>query len=220
MSFLICFSFVALVTSVPVTPSFAPLLSFLAPWLALALFLLNLPFFAAARRAFRLSPAERRNHALEHATIFYLRERYGRSARLAGRAAPDGFRISGVREPSHVRTAFDRAAESLEAGDWSCTVAKRCGSMVVTAQALGITLLAIAFLASYLLPLAVSRLLTALSGVVFLLLRLPLGLWLQRRRFLLWDFHLPAILAIDPVEPRPILDRPRSFFVRTRLSLR
>lgn len=217
-SFLLCYAAVAAVAAAPRTGSRGGCLAIVSPWLVIVLLLLNLPLLSAAFCRFRLTPAEKRNHTLEHTTIFFLRKRYGRRGRLAGRAYADGFRISGVADPSHVRQAFRQAATALERGEWNSAVSRRCGSMVVTAQALGAVALMPAAIGAFVGPPLVGEILTAAAGAIFLLFRFPLGLWLQRRRFLSFDFEFPAIVSIEPAEPRPILDRPGVFFVRTRLT--
>ena len=72
--------------------------AFALPWLFLLLVILNLPFVSALVRRFRLSQAERRNHALEHGTIYFLLQRRGASRGVGGHAAPTGFRISGAED--------------------------------------------------------------------------------------------------------------------------
>jgi hypothetical protein len=217
-SFLVCYTLVTIAVAAPRTALHGGCLAIAAPWLAIGLLLLNLPLLSAAFRGFRLTPAERRNHALEHATIFFLRQRYGRRGRLAGQAFADGFHLSGVADAADIRQAFRQATAALERGEGSCAVSRRCGSMMVTAQALGVTALMPGAVATLVGPPRVAEVLTAAAGAAFLLLRFPIGLWLQRRRFLSFDFESPSIVSIDPAKPRPMLDRPGVFFVRTRMT--
>src|SRR5262245_60451025 len=74
---------------VPRTAETTLFFAFALPWLFLLLVLLNLPFVGALVRRFRLSSAERRNHALEHGTIHFLLVRRGTTRGVGGRAAPN-----------------------------------------------------------------------------------------------------------------------------------
>src|SRR5437016_14678166 len=60
------------------------------PWFFLFLVVLNVPFVGALVRRFRLSQAERQNHALEHGTIYFILKRRGASRGVGGQAAPTG----------------------------------------------------------------------------------------------------------------------------------
>ena len=80
------------------------------------------------------------NHALEHATIFFLEESCGR--RFAGRSSPTGFRVVGPATVEEIRAAFDRVRHVIHNGQRLSYISPHCGSNVVTA--LGLGLLAVA----------------------------------------------------------------------------
>ena len=112
---------------------------FLLPWFLVLFGLINLPFAAAAFRAFDLDPATRRNHALEHATIHYLEADGAR--RLSGRAARDGFRVCGRSSVREIRTAFEQVRRVVHDGGPLPHISRRCGSNVVSSLGLALLLL-------------------------------------------------------------------------------
>ncbi|MBX5444880.1 DUF6391 domain-containing protein [Sphaerobacter sp.] len=85
----------------------------------------------------------RRNHALEHATVNVIEERYGRS-HLAGLAKPEGFVIQGGAPPALVADAAQEALARLQAGERRLAIHPRCGTTLVAAQ----LVMALAFLAT------------------------------------------------------------------------
>ncbi len=187
------------------------------PWLALLLVLLNLPFVGGVAKRMRLSKAKRRNHALEHGTIGLLYRRYGINSGIGGRARTNGFRVSGVSDPEHIREAFDEFMDLPKEERWELAVAKNCGSMIVVSQGLGIILLLLTLAAFTLWK--PSQLLcgAALGGQLVLLvgLRRPLGRWLQRNRLLSLDFDRARVQRIKKVRAVHGFERPPVYLVKT-----
>lgn len=109
----------------------------------------------------------RRNHALEHATINVIEERYGPS-RLAGLARPDGFLIFGAASPALVLDAAQEGLRRLQRGERQLAIHPRCGTTLIASQ----LVLAVAFLLTLLL-LRQFSLLPFLVGVVAALLLGP-----------------------------------------------
>ncbi|MCX7622576.1 MAG: DUF6391 domain-containing protein [Thermomicrobium sp.] len=87
----------------------------------------------------------RRNHALEHATINVIEERFGPS-QLAGLARPDGFLIFGSASPALVLDAAQEALRRLQRGERRLAIHPRCGTTLIASQ----LVLALAFLGSLL----------------------------------------------------------------------
>lgn len=85
--------------------------------------------------------AVRRNHALEHATINVVEERYG-PTQLSGLARADGFIIQGGAGPELVASAAEEALTRLQAGERTLAIHPRCGTTLVATQ----LVLAIAFI--------------------------------------------------------------------------
>lgn len=77
----------------------------------------------------------RRNHALEHATIHILNQRYPH-IRLMGRSAPGSFYIYGDIEAEIVRAAAEEALARLKRGEKGLAVHPRCGTNLATAGVL------------------------------------------------------------------------------------
>lgn len=88
----------------------------------------------------------RRNHALEHATINVIEERFG-PTRLAGLARQDGFLIFGPVAPALVLEAAEEGLRRLQRGERQLAIHPRCGTTLVASQ----LVLALAFLATLLL---------------------------------------------------------------------
>lgn len=134
--------------------------------------------------ALNLSPISRvrRNHALEHATMHILGERY-QDIKLVGRSSLGGFYIYGDLPTENVLAAAQEGLRRLRVGHWQMAIHPNCGSNLAIAGVLaGVG----AFLAlggksrSWLQRL--SRLpLACAAAVVGVLLAQPLGPILQAR---------------------------------------
>ena len=85
----------------------------------------------------------RRNHALEHATINVIEERYG-PTRLAGLAGPEGFTIRGGAAPELVASAAQEALRRMRAGERELAIHPRCGTTLVASQmVMGLTFIVV-----------------------------------------------------------------------------
>lgn len=88
--------------------------------------------------------ATRRNHALEHATVTVLLERFGFSRSLAGRSNQKGFSIFGNVSTEELRSALDEGLARLRSGESSLAVSPFCGTNIaVTGILAGLTTLAL-----------------------------------------------------------------------------
>ncbi|MCX2727650.1 DUF6391 domain-containing protein [Thermomicrobium sp. 4228-Ro] len=117
----------------------------------------------------------RRNHALEHATINVIEERYGPS-RLAGLAQPDGFLIFGSVSPALVLDAAQEGLQRLQRGEHRLAIHPRCGTTLIASQ----LVLALAFLITLLLLRHLSFLPFLVGLIAALLLGPRLSPLLQR----------------------------------------
>jgi hypothetical protein len=187
---------------------------FALPWLLLLFAILNLPFIVSAFRAFRLDPATKRNHVLEHATILYLEAGSGR--RFAGRAAKNGFRVSGRASVREIKVAFEQVCRVVRDDESLAYISPRCGSNVVTALGVAMSLLLLVALGSLMFRPPVLVRATALAAVVLLFagLRHAIGNAVQRRFFMAVDFSEVSLRGIRPVATGP-LDRGPAHFVET-----
>ncbi len=190
------------------------------PWLILVVLALNLSFVSLVFRRFTLSNAKKKNHALEHGTIFFLRKRYGGKVRVGGSAESDGFRIYGVQQKEHLVKAFDDLLRELKQGSSELIVSMRCGSNIATAQGLAIVLLT---LAAVILSVSKADPMTSLiflSATIFLyfLLRTRLGNWVQSMFFMSLDFSNARIQSVYKVEKKRFWERNPVFFVKTVIS--
>jgi hypothetical protein len=214
LPFVVQLTLVAPLILSPEPPKTAAGYLFFLPMLLPVFAVLSLPFVFAAFRAFRLDPATKRNHALEHATLLELEARGGR--RLAGRASPNGFRVSGHVSIDDVRKAFARVQATIRAGAPLACVTPRCGSNVVTAIGTGLLLLVAVAAWSVVVDPSWSRRAGALAGIVvaFAALRHVLGNAIQRRFFLAEDVGDVSLRDVRHVPPG-VFDRGPAIFVET-----
>ena len=117
----------------------------------------------------------RRNHALEHATVNVIEERYGPS-RLSGLARPSGFIIQGGAPPELVTDAANEALKRLRAGERHLAIHRRCGTTLLAAQ----LVMAIAFLSVLVLTRELSLLPFVVGIVAAVLLARGVSPLLQR----------------------------------------
>lgn len=195
----------------------AVLNTLMLPWLIFLLVLLNLPFIGGLARRLLLSEPEKRNHALEHGTIHFLHAKYGTFTGIGGRALRHGFRVSGARDPEDIRRAFHELVSLAPEERWRVVVAKKCGSMIVIAQGIGILSL-LAILGFFvLMPPSKAALVTILGGqlLLFLALRRPIGFLIQKRLLLSLGFADARIRQIKKVEANRLLERPPVYLVET-----
>ena len=183
---------------------------FLLPWFLVLFGVINLPFMAAAFRAFHLDKETRRNHALEHATIHYL-EANGR--RLSGRALRDGFRIGGRSSAREIKAAFEQVRRVVRDGGRLPHISRRCGSNVVSALGLALTLLLTVALVSLLVQPSLGIRALALTGVVvvFVVMRHGIGNWIQGQFFMATDFEEVSLRDVREVQAGPMERRPVHF---------
>jgi len=78
----------------------------------------------------------RQNHALEHATINVLEERFGRQAVFIGLARPNGFYLRGPASPALIEEAAGEALSRLRAGETRLALRSQCGTSVFAANLL------------------------------------------------------------------------------------
>ena len=80
----------------------------------------------------------RRNHAVEHATIHILEQRYSANLSVGGFAEPDGFFIQAPLNPSLVLNAAREGLQRLQAGETKLALHPRCATMVVSGQLISV----------------------------------------------------------------------------------
>lgn len=133
-------------------------LAFLLFFLFLFLFLLPLGFAANSffwlaagpRKIFRVltNKEVRRNHALEHATVNVLEERFG-SLNISGLACDNGFSLrGGALDPGVVLDAAREALQRLRRGETRLALHRKCGTTVIVANTLASILFLVLLLLS------------------------------------------------------------------------
>ena len=76
----------------------------------------------------------RKNHALEHATINVIEERWGRRGVLSGYARENGYYIIGPVDPETLEWASHEAWERLARGETDLAIHSRCGTSIAVAS--------------------------------------------------------------------------------------
>lgn len=119
----------------------------------------------------------RRNHALEHATVNVLEQRYGSRVQFGGLAERDGFLIAGAAaHPEIILAAAREGLDRLKAGEWRLALHPRCGTTLVSGQLLA----AITFVLLVLLTGQLSILWVFAALAVAWWLARPVSMFLQR----------------------------------------
>ena len=164
-----------------------------------------------------MNPNLRKNHALEHATINVIEERYG-PQRLSGQAAEDGFYIYGAIAPTIVEAAARIGLGRLLAGEKDLVVHRRCGTTIAAANFVSSAAFLVLLLATHhftFFNVVIALLLANLIGPL-------LGTVLQKYVTTSWDVRDRGITGIEQSweRPAPLLLSwaavPQRFFVRTR----
>lgn len=119
----------------------------------------------------------RQNHALEHATVNVIEEKFGRT-NLSGYAVKDGFKLFGSTNlpPELIYQAAQIGLERLKSGEKHLAIHNRCGSSLLITNFLFAVLIIAAFMGTKIFKL--SYLLIALVVINFL--AKPLGRLTQR----------------------------------------
>lgn len=74
--------------------------------------------------------AIRRNHGIEHATVQVLLDRHG-AARMAGRAAADGFYLLAACDEDELLSCAEEALDRMQQGERGLAVSPLCGTNLV-----------------------------------------------------------------------------------------
>lgn len=153
------------------------------------------PMLEAPRQFPRLllSRRMRRNHALEHATINVIEQRYGRSG-LTGMPARDGFHLRGRISPHVITTAAQEGIRRLGRGERQLAINRRCPTSLISTQ---ILLLILFVGAMFLINQGYSAPLFLIAVLAAALLGPPVSPYLQRVALI--DPN-PDVLAIRDVE--------------------
>jgi hypothetical protein len=164
-----------------------------------------------------LSEEKKRNHALEHGTIYILRQKYGKNARIGGVAKKDGFRICGVSKKEDLKSAFYQLVKELKKENSELIVSMSCGTNVSTAQGFGIIILTISFISILILrPIPeVIFIILALNVILYFSLRRRLGNWIQKRLFMSLNFSDASIHSINKAQKEIFWERNPVYFIKT-----
>jgi len=202
------------------------ILFLLFPFLIILLFLLPFGFTIYSLYTILTVPIEiwriatdrklRKNHALEHATINVIEEKFGPS-NLAGLARKEGFYIKGLVDPLLLEEAARVALFRLRNGEKRLAVHKRCGTTVAIINFVGaVSFLALLFLTGYF---------TALNVIIALLISYLIGPllspWVQLKFTTLPEVDDIEIVGVEYKGPSlrawglPFFHIPMDFFVRT-----
>ena len=143
----------------------------------------------------------RRNHALEHATVNVLEQRYGQRLPMSGFAEQDGFMVQGSATPQVVMAAAREGLQRLQAGETHLAIHPRCGTNIVAGQLLS----AVTFFGVLLLlgTITVGNAFLAilLAVIAARLFSTPLGMFFQRTLTTSTDMQGVSIDRLDTRMP-------------------
>ncbi len=213
------------------------LLLFLVPWVGIivlvmfgvfALLAVTLGFaansfvwlLAGPTQLFRIlfNHRVRKNHAIEHATVHILEDRFGRM-NIEGMAEEGGFSLRGLRDRDVVAMAARSALERLKRGEIGLAIHPRCGTTLVVLN----TLASVLFLSL----LALTGSFSLLTVIVSLLLAHAAAPLASRfaQKYVTTDSRVDGmeILSVEMRGEKVALSGfsfivPGSLFVRTRFS--
>ena len=141
----------------------------------------------------------RRNHAIEHATVNVLEERYGHHA-LDGYATHEGFHIRGAVDPVLLLDAAREALLRLQRGDRTLAILTRCTTTLLCSF--------VAAWSGLTLALALANTLTALTLLLAALLAAvvapTISHWLQRSIIISLDVKGMSIGGVELLQPEPL----------------
>lgn len=159
----------------------------------------------------------RQNHALKHATLNVLEERYPR-LRAGGRATAEGFYLIGeLPDAETVRAAAEQALARMRCGESALAIHPRCGTnLVATSFASGVLALALARSSGRGAPFWAQMPSALLGAMLGALLAQPLGPWLQANVTTSADVSDVQVADIQA----QMRGRWRLYFVRTVRSAR
>lgn len=190
------------------------------PFVVFVVMGLNLSLFSALFRRFTMSVDKKKNHALEHGTIYFLKKRFGNNVRVGGHAEKNGFRICGVSKKHDIIKAFNEFTKEFKKKDPELFISLRCGSNIVTSQGFGIILLTMSAIALRLLETSDLMIVLVLISnvIIYFLLRKNLGNWVQEKLFMSTEFSRAKIHSINKVEKKIYLEINPVYFVRTSIE--
>ncbi|GAB6100687.1 DUF6391 domain-containing protein [Halanaerocella petrolearia] len=160
------------------------------------------------------NPALRRNHALEHATINVLEEKYG-CQNLSGLSKEDGFYISGLFDPLVIEEAAYEGLTRLQQGETDLVVHRRCG----TSMAMANILAAVIFFLLLFITKSFSLLNVFLALFLAKFLGPTLGVWFQKNFTTSYQVEGMSIEGVSRKDySNPILGSAgnQKIFVRTK----
>jgi hypothetical protein len=158
----------------------------------------------------------KRNHALEHATVNVLEERYGTS-RVAGYAQRDGFRLVAPRPiPAEiVLQAAQEGLDRLQRGERKLAIHTRCGTSLLVSNFLFSLLFIVLLVAAHRFSLGTILLAILLAFII----SKPLGMMVQKYLTTSTDVKNLYISDIDveyqSTHPVLILFQPLRYHIRT-----
>jgi len=194
----------------------------LSPFFMVLFTFLYLPFICLLFNVANMKKATKTNHVLEHGTIYFLKEKYGRKHRIGGSSSKDGFRIYGKKESKQdIIESFSKLRRYLEEGKSRAVLLKRCGSSTHILGGVSFIILTITFfiLLFFELQLLTVKILLIANIILYFLLRYPIGRYFQKKYVMCFEFSEPEIIYISKVRKKGFWEQNPVYFIKTDYKL-
>lgn len=162
----------------------------------------------------------RKNHALEHATISVLEEKYGRKNIFSGYARENGFYIFGSVDPDLLLASAIEGKERLLSGEKDLAIHERCGTSIAVAGFLTFILFIFLLIITH----SINFFLLIFAFIIGQIVGPIFGKFIQK--YFTVDTNVEDVKILDVVyNPENIFGpfnivyphRPSSFFVKTSI---
>ncbi len=149
----------------------------------------------------------RKNHALEHATVNVIEEKYGERDDISGFAREDGFIIRGSLDPQELYDAAYEGLTRLKRGEYDLAIHPRCGTSILVGNFIFALLFLVLLIVTHTFSIwnvFFAFLFSAFLGKIG-------GEWVQR--YFTTDPHVEDMEIIGIDYDVPMFDSYRMFFV-------
>lgn len=193
--------------------------AFFSPWLILILLFPNMPFLRILFSGVDMTEGEKINHVLEHGTVYFMKQKYGKKYKIGGRALDNGFRINGVKDKEDIKESFDMLRGYLNKENSAFILSKFCGSNVPVLQGISLIMLTMTLMLFFMKDLGLLQveIILLINLILYIFLRYPIGKYFQKKWTMSFDFSDAQIIEIEKAEKDYLIERDSVYVVRTKI---